>query len=403
MRVPGRVRASGWGQTRGGGPRPQLASALRALVSGRSRGAPTRHGGPTPRPRRAALNKLSARFAPVDLVVDVAALPASERAALVELIAAAKIMDALFLRQVWAGNEALLLDLVRDRSPLGQARLHAFLQNKGPWLRLDGDRPFLRRRRPEAAGRQLLSGGRDQGRGGELDAHAAGAGARRRGGLLHHHPADARRQAAGDPVQPRVPGRAGARRRAAARRRPPDAAADAARVPGSARRRLPVQRLLRQRRRLDEAGRQHRTDHRTLRDVRGRLVQRQGGVRGVRQPARRRRDREAGQAGGRAAGDREQPADRRQAAQPEARARRRRSASSTSCSARATPTRRCRPRPSTSPTTNASSSRSAASARCIKNVQRAKFDRVLLPISRIALAAARSRRGRRSTRSSRTS
>ena len=60
-----------------------------------------------------------------------------------ELIAAAKIMDALFLRQVWAGNETLLLDLMRDRSPLGQARLHAFLQNKGPWLRLDGDRPFL--------------------------------------------------------------------------------------------------------------------------------------------------------------------------------------------------------------------------------------------------------------------
>ena len=96
-----------------------------------------------PTPDAAALNKLSARFAPVDLVVDIQALPAGERAALVELIAAAKIMDALFLRQVWAGNETLLLDLLRDRSPLGQARLHAFLQNKGPWLRLDGDRPFV--------------------------------------------------------------------------------------------------------------------------------------------------------------------------------------------------------------------------------------------------------------------
>src|SRR5262245_12625132 len=94
-------------------------------------------------PDAAALNKLSARFAPVDLVVDVGPLPASERAALVELIAAAKIMDALFLRQVWAGNETLLLDLVRDRSPLGQARLQAFLKDKGPWLRLDADRPFL--------------------------------------------------------------------------------------------------------------------------------------------------------------------------------------------------------------------------------------------------------------------
>src|SRR5262249_45252888 len=90
-----------------------------------------------------ALNRLSARLAPVDLAVDIQALPASERAALAQLIAAAKIMDTLALRQVWAGNETLLLELVRDRSPLGQARLHAFLQNKGPWLRLDGDRPFL--------------------------------------------------------------------------------------------------------------------------------------------------------------------------------------------------------------------------------------------------------------------
>src|SRR4051795_12013765 len=94
-------------------------------------------------PDAAALNKLSARLAPVDLTVDVQALPANERAALVELLAAAKIMDGLFLRQAWAGNDALLLDLVRDRSALGQARLHAFLQNKGPWLRLDGDRPLL--------------------------------------------------------------------------------------------------------------------------------------------------------------------------------------------------------------------------------------------------------------------
>ena len=98
---------------------------------------------PPPPPDAATLNKLSARLAPVDLTVDVQSLPANERAALVELIAAARIMDGLFLRQAWAGNDALLLDLVRDRSPLGQARLHAFLQNKGPWLRLDGERPLL--------------------------------------------------------------------------------------------------------------------------------------------------------------------------------------------------------------------------------------------------------------------
>jgi hypothetical protein len=98
---------------------------------------------PDAMPDAAALSKASARLAPVDLAVDIGALPAGERAALAEIVAAAKIMDALFLRQVWAGNDTVVLDLAPDRSPLGQARLHAFLQNKGPWLRLDGDRPFL--------------------------------------------------------------------------------------------------------------------------------------------------------------------------------------------------------------------------------------------------------------------
>jgi hypothetical protein len=96
-----------------------------------------------PIPDAATLERLSARLTPVDLTADVSALPAAERAAVVQLIAASKIMDALFLRQVWAGNGALLLDLQRDKTPLGRARLHAFMQNKGPWLRLDKDQPFL--------------------------------------------------------------------------------------------------------------------------------------------------------------------------------------------------------------------------------------------------------------------
>jgi hypothetical protein len=96
-----------------------------------------------PPPDGAALARLNARLAPVDLVVDVAALPAGERAALAKIVEAAKVMDTLFLRQVWAGNETMLLDLVADGTNLGRARLHAFLQNKGPWLRLDDDRSFM--------------------------------------------------------------------------------------------------------------------------------------------------------------------------------------------------------------------------------------------------------------------
>ena len=90
-----------------------------------------------------ALRRLSARLAPVELQVDLSALPANERAALVRIVEAAQVMDVLYLRQVWPGNQRLLLDLAPDSSPLGRARLHAFLQNKGPWLRLDEERPFL--------------------------------------------------------------------------------------------------------------------------------------------------------------------------------------------------------------------------------------------------------------------
>jgi hypothetical protein len=90
-----------------------------------------------------ALEKMAARFAPTDVTVDISALPASERTALSKLVEAAKVTDALFLRQVWAGNGALLLDLVRDQSPLGRARLHYFLINKGPWSNLDMNQAFI--------------------------------------------------------------------------------------------------------------------------------------------------------------------------------------------------------------------------------------------------------------------
>src|ERR1051326_1661921 len=94
-------------------------------------------------PDAALLQKKAARFASVDLTPDVAALPASERTALLKLIEAARIMDALFVRQVWAGNEALLLRLSADKPPLAQARLDSLLLDKGPWWRLDQDAPFM--------------------------------------------------------------------------------------------------------------------------------------------------------------------------------------------------------------------------------------------------------------------
>jgi peptidase M49-like protein len=89
------------------------------------------------------LQSMTARFAPVSLGADLQSLPANERQAVEKLVDAARVMDSLFQRQVWAGNDPLLMSLARDTSPLGRARLRYFLINKGPWSRLDEDAPFV--------------------------------------------------------------------------------------------------------------------------------------------------------------------------------------------------------------------------------------------------------------------
>ena len=86
---------------------------------------------------------MAARFAPVDLSADLAGLPHNERRALALLVRAASVFDALYLRQVWAGNESMLLALLGDTSPPGRARLRYFLINRGPWSRLDANAPFV--------------------------------------------------------------------------------------------------------------------------------------------------------------------------------------------------------------------------------------------------------------------
>jgi hypothetical protein len=89
------------------------------------------------------LETMTKRFAPVEISADISKLPERERQALAKLVRVGRIMDSLFLRQVWAGNESMLLDLLRDQTPLGRARLHYFLINKGPWSRLDNNEAFI--------------------------------------------------------------------------------------------------------------------------------------------------------------------------------------------------------------------------------------------------------------------
>src|SRR5438105_8521300 len=100
-------------------------------------------GQEAPVPDTARLERMAARFAPTDIGADVAKLSQTDRRLVAKLVEASKVIDALFLRQVWAGNDGMLLDLVKDQTPQGRARLHYFLINKGPWSRLDHNEPFV--------------------------------------------------------------------------------------------------------------------------------------------------------------------------------------------------------------------------------------------------------------------
>jgi Peptidase family M49 len=94
-------------------------------------------------PDAAQLEKMTARFSPTPLRVDTSRLSSGDRQALVKLLAAARILDDVFLQQLWEGNQALYARLKKDTTPLGQARLHYFWLNKCPWSDIDEFKAFL--------------------------------------------------------------------------------------------------------------------------------------------------------------------------------------------------------------------------------------------------------------------
>ncbi|HKY04407.1 MAG TPA: hypothetical protein VJQ56_05940 [Blastocatellia bacterium] len=99
-------------------------------------------------PENAQMNKDSlaakiARFAPTEVTADTSRLAENERKALEKIIQAARLLDPLFLRQVWSGNEALKKRLEADATPEGRERFHYFVINKGPWSRLDHNEAFI--------------------------------------------------------------------------------------------------------------------------------------------------------------------------------------------------------------------------------------------------------------------
>ena len=94
-------------------------------------------------PDLAELNRMIARFAPAEIRADASQLAPGDQKALLKLMDAASVIDDLFITQLWSGNAALRKRLEQDTSPLGQARLHYFMLNKGPWSDLDDHAAFL--------------------------------------------------------------------------------------------------------------------------------------------------------------------------------------------------------------------------------------------------------------------
>jgi hypothetical protein len=80
-----------------------------------------------------------ARFAPTELAADLSGVPEGEREVLAELIRAGRLMDEIFLRQVWVGNPELE-QRIEDRS---EAVRTYFDVSFGPWDRLDEMEPWL--------------------------------------------------------------------------------------------------------------------------------------------------------------------------------------------------------------------------------------------------------------------
>jgi hypothetical protein len=98
---------------------------------------------PTASDAAADVTAKARRFAPTVITADATRLSPGDRKALDKIIAAARLLDPLYIRQVWTGNAALERTLAADRSAAGRARYTYFMINKGPWSKLDEDHAFL--------------------------------------------------------------------------------------------------------------------------------------------------------------------------------------------------------------------------------------------------------------------
>jgi hypothetical protein len=94
-----------------------------------------------------------AKFAPVELQVDLSLISENDKKVLAKLVDASRLIDELFLIQVDPENGKMLQSLQASASTENSAYLELFKVMFGPWDRLEHDKPFLGERdKPLGAG-----------------------------------------------------------------------------------------------------------------------------------------------------------------------------------------------------------------------------------------------------------
>ncbi len=97
--------------------------------------------------------KRVAQYAPTPVEADLSALSPQDKDVLATLVKASKLMDEIFLRQVWTGNPDLRTRLQGLQGPLAEPARQYFEINFGPWDRLGSFEPFIGHKvHPEGAG-----------------------------------------------------------------------------------------------------------------------------------------------------------------------------------------------------------------------------------------------------------
>src|SRR5437868_11189057 len=76
------------------------------------------------------LQQMTARFAPTPINVDTSKLSPGDKQALEKLVEAARIVNELFMKQLWSQNMATWQEVKADQPPLGRARAHYYWINK---------------------------------------------------------------------------------------------------------------------------------------------------------------------------------------------------------------------------------------------------------------------------------